>query len=168
MNDDFMTLLDKYRNEQQPHGFALERIELPDGDKPLVDTEAFFMEQPLQQVNQSQQNQPQFMKGLLGKTDDIANGLIAQSQAQTQQAMQASNMLQNQRDSQMAQTEQQAAQALQKMKQQQGGGLLGGLLKSYLLGGIGGLIGGGGTAAAAGSGVSGGFGGAVYPGGWLV
>lgn len=165
MNDDFMTLLDKYRQEQQPHGFALERIELPDGNKPFVDTEAFFMEQ--QQPQQVEQNQPQFMQGLLGKTDDLANGLIAQSQAQTQQAMQASNMLQNQRDSQMAQTEQQAAQALQKMQQQQGGGLLGGLLKSYLLGGIGGLIGGGGTAAAAGSGVSGGFGGA-YPGGWLV
>lgn len=166
MNDDFMTLLDKYRQEQQPHGFALERIELPDGDKPFVDTEAFFMEQ--QQPQQAEQSQPQFMQGLLGKTDDLANGLIAQSQAQTQQAMQASNMLQNQRNSQMAQTEQQAAQALQKMQQQQGGGLLGGLLKSYLLGGIGGLIGGGGTAAAAGSGVSGGFGGAVYPGGWLV
>ncbi len=166
MNDDFMTLLDKYRQEQQPHGFALERIELPDGDKPLVDTEAFYMEQ--QQPQQVEQSQPQFMQGLLGKTDDLANGLIAQSQAQTQQAMQASNMLQNQRNSQMAQTEQQAAQALQKMQQQQGGGLLGGLLKSYLLGGIGGLIGGGGTAAAAGSGVSGGFGGAVYPGGWLV
>lgn len=166
MNDDFMTLLDKYRQEQQPHGFALERIELPDGDKPFVDTEAFFMEQ--QQPQQVEQNQPQLMQGLLGKTDDLANGLIAQSQAQTQQAMQASNMLQQQRNSQMAQTEQQAAQALQKMQQQQGGGLLGGLLKSYLLGGIGGLIGGGGTAAAAGSGVSGGFGGAVYPGGWLV
>ena len=97
MNDDFMTLLDKYRNEQQPqleqpHGFALEQIELPDGDKPLVDTEAFYMEQqqPLQQVQQNQQNQPQLMQGLLGKTDDLANNLIAQSQAQTQQAMQAS------------------------------------------------------------------------------
>jgi hypothetical protein len=163
MNDDFMTLLDKYRQEQQPHGFALERIELPDGDKPLVDTEAFFMEQ--QQPQQNQQNN-QFMQGLLGKSDDLANGLINQSQAQTQEAMQAANMLQQQRNNQMAQTEQQASQALQKQKQEeaQEGALFGKLLMTAITGGFGGL--GGGTASAASAGT--GFGGAVYPGGWLV
>lgn len=151
MNDDFMTLLDKYRNEQDPHGFVMEKVELPDGDKPLVDTEAFFVEQ--QQPQQNQQNN-QFMQGLLGKSDDLANSLINQSQAQTQEAMQAANILQQQRNNQMAQTEQQASQALQKM-QQRGGGLFGTLLKSYLLGGLGGLGGASGTAGWSGGGIGG-------------
>ena len=87
-----------------------------------------------QQPQQVEQSQPQFMQGLLGNTDNLANGLIAQSQAQTQQSMQASNMLQNQRDSQMAQTEQQAAQALQRQQQEaaQQGALLGRLAMMFM------------------------------------
>lgn len=141
MNDEFITLMDRYKNPQEDlEGFFIY-------DKPD------FNSQQVQQLTQ----------GLLGKSADIAGNMVGLGQQQAQEAIAGSNAVRGQQEAVAAQAQQQAAQAMadeQRKQQQQGGGLLGRLLTSYITGGLnsalGGVLNGAGAA------------GDVYKGGWLV
>lgn len=142
MGDEFTTLLEKYR---QPNN-EMEGIFI-------------YQQEPAQEANQNQQ----VIQGLLGNSSNLANNLLAQSQQQTAEAMNAKNAFLNQQEALAQQTQAQGAQlAEQERRKQQGGGLLGKLAMSYITGGLNNAIGG-----ALGNAVGGSVGN-VYSGGWLV
>lgn len=138
MNDEFMTLLDRYR---QPPNQNMEGIFI-------------YQQEPAQQTNSQQ-----MAKGLLGNSADLANNMIGLGQQQAQEAMNSSAAFQSQQQAMMNQTQAQAAQALERQKQEeaQKNALLGRIALSIATGGFGG-----------GSGAVGGSVGDVYSGGWLV
>lgn len=113
MNDEFMTLLDKYRQDQQPIqpiSYGVDMQVMSDGSNLLPNNDVQM------QSSATGQEMQQTLRGLLGNNNDLTNQMMAQANAQTQQAMQGANALQSQRSQDMAQTEQQASQALQQQQ----------------------------------------------------
>ena len=104
MDDEITTLIDMMRKQQEANSFGSM------GSRQQLQSGLLGNAYPNGGAN------AQAMKQLSGNASQLAGSMVNQGQHQTQQAMQAKNNLQGQMDSLSAQTQQQAASALQQQQ----------------------------------------------------